>query len=143
MNFFIIFLIVLFKQLIFLGFFGLSVSINGDYVIILPILILIIYIIIHFIYSKKIYKTINLDKHLFYVYALISWISVGILITYLLFTKSWIWNLLPTTTGMFSGLEYILVPIFLILYLIILGIMKLIILIISMLSKLYITKKNN
>ena len=134
-NFLKTFLIVLVKQVLFLTVFGISVKINADGVILIPIALLILYIISHFLHSKKICNWLNLDGNLFNVYSCISWIIVGSYITYLIITESWIWNLLPTTGGMFSGLEYILVPIFLGAYLIVLGIIKFILFVITKLKK--------
>lgn len=130
-NFLIVLFVVFVKQLVFLSTFGLSVSINGDGIILIPIALLIIYLVSHFLHSKTIYEKIKLDKTLYDVYGFISWLLVGGLITFLIFTDSWLWEILPTTGGMFSGLEYILVPIFLGLYLIALGILKLIVFIVK------------
>ena len=118
------FLFVFIKQVLFLVAFGFSVSVNSDGIIFIPTVLLIIYLILYFKYSNKVYNQLKLDKNSFNLYYFISWIIIGILITYLIFTESWIWNILPTSTGMFSGLEYILVPILLIIYLIVWGIIK-------------------
>ena len=134
-NFFIVLFVVFLKQLVFLATFGLSVSINADGIILIPITLLIVYLVSHFLHSKAIYEKIKLDKTLYDVYGFISWLLVGGLITFLIFTNSWLWKILPTTGGMFSGLEYILVPIFLGLYLIALGILKVIVFIVKKISK--------
>lgn len=118
------FLFVFIKQVLFLVAFGFSVSVNGDGIIFVPTALLIIYLIFCFKYSKKVYNRLKLDKNSFDLYYSISWIIIGILITYLILTESWIWNILPTTGGMFSGLEYILVPILLIGYLLTVIILK-------------------
>ena len=118
------FLLVFIKQVLFLVVFGFSVSVNSEAIFFIPTALLIIYLIIYFKYSNKVYTNLKLDKNSFSLYYFISWIIIGILITYLIFTGSWIWNILPTSTGMFSGLEYILVPILLIIYLIVWGIIK-------------------
>lgn len=133
-NFLIVLFIVFVKQLVFLVTFGLSVSINGDSMILIPIALLIVYLISHFLHSKTIYEKLKLDKTLYDVYGFISWLLIGILITSLMFT-SWFWEIIPRTNGMFSGLEYLLVPVFLGLYLIALGILKSIVFIIKKLSK--------
>lgn len=118
------FLFVFIKQVLFLVAFGFSVSVNSDGIIFVPTALLIIYLIFYFKCSNKVYNQMKLDKYSFNLYYFISWIIIGVLITYLILTESWLWNILPTTTGMFSGLEYILVPILLIIYLIVWGIIK-------------------
>jgi len=118
------FLIVFIKQLIFLITFGFVISVNSDGIIFVPITLLIIYLIFYFKYSNKVYNQLKLDKNSFNLYYSISWIIIGILISYLILAESWLWNILPRTTGMFSGLEYILVPILLIIYFIIWWIIK-------------------
>ena len=118
------FLFVFIKQVLFLVAFGFSVSVNSEAIIFVPTTLLIICLIIYFKYSNKVYTHLKIDKNSFSLYYFISWIIIGILITYLIFTESWIWNILPTSTGMFSGLEYILVPILLIIYLIVWVIIK-------------------
>lgn len=122
-----IFLIVFIKQVLFLAFFGFAVSINSDGIIIFPVMLLVLYLLFYFKCSKRVYEIIKLDKKLFNLYYFISWLIIGCLITYLIFTDSWLWHILPTTTGMFSGLEYILVPILLVIYLVVLVILKFII----------------
>jgi len=118
------FLFVFIKQVLFLVAFGFSVSVNSDGIIFVPITLLIIYLIFYFKYSNKVYNQLKLDKNSFNLYYSISWIIIGILISYLILAESWLWNILPRTTGMFSGLEYILVPILLIIYFIIWWIIK-------------------
>ena len=60
-NFLIVLFIVFVKQLVFLATFGLSVSINGDGIILIPIALLIVYLVSHFLHSKAIYEKIKLS----------------------------------------------------------------------------------
>ena len=140
--FFKIFLMVFIKQVIFLVTFGFSISINSDGIFFVPVVLLVLYLIFYFKYLKKIYNHIKLDKNLFSLYYFISWLIIGGLISYLIFTDSWLWNILPKTTGMFSGLEYILVPILLVVYLVVLVTLKLIIYAFLYLKKFFNKKKN-
>ena len=117
-KFFNVLFIVFIKQLIFLMFFGLAVSINCDGIIIVPIFLIIVYLISYFLHSKTICEKINVDKTKYDIYGFISWLLVGGLITFLLVTDSWLWIFLTTTGGFLGGFEYIFVPILLILYLI-------------------------
>lgn len=118
------FLIVFIKQVLFLVTFGFAVSINSDGIIFVPVTLLIIYLVFYFKCFKNLYIQMSLDKKLFNLYYFISWIIIGLLLTYLILTESWLWNMLPTTKGMFSGLEYILIPILLIIYLVVWVILK-------------------
>jgi len=129
------FLIVFIKQLIFLITFGFVISVNSDGIIYVPLILLIIYLIVYFKYYKKIYIQMKLSKNLFNVYYFISWIIIGFLFTYLILTESWLWNILPKTIGMFSGLEYILFPILLTIYLIVWCIIKIGIYVFKILKK--------
>lgn len=130
-EFLITFFIVFIKQIIFLFTFGIAISINSDGIIFMPIILLTFYLILYFKYSKKFYTQINLNKKLFDLYYFISWIIFCFLISYLIFTESWLWDILPKTVGMFSGIEYILVPLLLIVYLLFLWIIKIVIYILS------------
>lgn len=122
--------IVLIKQILFMTSFCLAVYINSYVSYFIPIILLILYLIIHFKYLNILCKKLKLDKKLYNIYGFISWILVEIILLSILF-DTWIWELLPTTCGMFSGLEYILAPILLSTYLVIVGILKLIIFIIN------------
>lgn len=113
------FLLVFIKQVIFLIVFGCAVSINGDGIFFIPTTLLIIYLVFYFSYHKKIYTKMKSGKSLLNLYYFVSWIIMSIFITYLILTESWLWNILPATGGLFSGLEYILVPILLVTYLIV------------------------
>lgn len=122
--------IVLIKQILFMTSFCLAVYINSYVSYFIPIILLILYLIIHFKYLNILCKKLKLDKKLYNIYGFISWILVEIILLSILF-DTWIWELLPKTGGMFSGLEYILAPILLNTYLVIVGILKLIIFIIN------------
>lgn len=122
--------IVLIKQILFMTSFCLAVYINSYVSYFIPIILLILYLIIHFKYLNILCKKLKLDKKLYNIYGFISWILVEIILFSILF-DTWIWELLPKTGGMFSGLEYILAPILLSTYLVIVGILKLIIFIIN------------
>ena len=122
--------IVLIKQILFMTSFCLAVYINSYVSYFIPIILLILYLIIHFKYLNILCKKLKLDKKLYNIYGFISWILVEIILLSILF-DTWIWELLPKTGGMFSGLEYILAPILLSTYLVIVGILKLIIFIIN------------
>ena len=125
-KFLIISSIVFIKQFIFLISFCISIYYYDSIISYLPYLVLFLYLMLHFKYSKKIYNKINLKENLFCVYSFITWILNGALITYLVLANTYIYKLLPKVPGMFSGLEYILVPILLSVYLIILCILKLV-----------------
>lgn len=122
--------IVLIKQILFMTSFCLAVYINSYVSYFIPIILLILYLIIHFKHLNILCKKLKLDKKLYNIYGFISWILVEIILFSILF-DTWIWELLPKTGGMFSGLEYILAPILLSTYLVIVGILKLIIFIIN------------
>ena len=126
--------IVLIKQILFMTSFCLAVYINSYVSYFIPIILLILYLIIHFKHLNILCKKLKLDKKLYNIYGFISWILVEIILLSILF-NTWIWELLPKTGGMFSGLEYILAPILLSTYLVIVGILKLIIFIINKVTK--------
>lgn len=126
--------IVLIKQILFMTSFCLAVYINNYVSYFIPIILLILYLIIHFKHLNRLCKKLKLDKKLYNIYGFISWILVEIILLSILF-DTWIWELLPKTGGMFSGLEYILAPILLSTYLVIVGILKLIIFIINKVTK--------
>lgn len=126
--------IVLIKQILFMTSFCLAVYINSDVSYFIPIILLILYLITHFRYLNILCKKLKLDKKLYNIYGFISWILVEVILLSILF-DTWIWELLPKPGDMFSGLVYILAPILLSAYLIILGILKLIIFIINKVAK--------
>ena len=126
--------IVLIKQILFMASFCLAVYINSDVSYFIPIILLILYLITHFKHLNILCKKLKLDKKLYDIYGFISWI-IGCAILLSVLFDTWIWELLPKTGSMFSGLEYILAPILLSAYLIILGILKLIIFIINKVTK--------
>ena len=134
-SFFIVLFIVLVKQILFMTSFCLAIYINSDGSYFIPIILLVLYLISHFLHTNKICEKLKLDKMLYNIYGFISWIVVGGIITYILFYSAWVWEILPTTGGMFSGLEYIFAPMFLGIYIIALGILKLIVFIAKKISK--------
>ena len=138
-KFLIVFLMSFIKQLLFLVTFSFAVSVNSDGIFLVPIILLIIYLIFYFKYFKYVYTKMKLNRKVFNLYYFISWIIIGFLITYLILTESWLWNILPKNAGMFSGLEYILVPILLIIYLVVWVIIKIFI---YLFFKLKSSKKN-
>lgn len=136
-KFLIISSIVFIKQFIFLISFCTSIYYHDyDSIIIscLPCLVLFLYLVLHFKYSKRIYNKINLTEKLFYVYSFITWILNGALITYLILVNTYIYELLPKAPVFLSGVEYIFVPILLSGYLIILCILKLLMFIIELIK---------
>lgn len=133
-KFLIISSIIFIKQFIFLISFCISIYYYDSIISYLPYLVLFLYLMLHFKYSKKTYTKINLKENLFYIYSFITWILNGALITYLVLANTYIYKLLPKILGMFSGLEYILVPILLGIYLIILCILKLVMFIIKLIK---------
>lgn len=122
-----VFLIVFIKLIIFLTMFCFSVAINVDAIFVIPVILLLLYLILYFIYYKKIAKLLNVNFKVFNIFYFISWLIIEGLITYLLLTDSFLWKILPTGNVIFSGIEYILVPILLSLYFLIALILKIII----------------
>lgn len=120
-----IFSLVFVKQIFFFLLFCLAVYINSDFSMFLPLSSLLIYLILYFIYFKKIYIKLKLTNIKFSLFYFVSWLLSGILIFSLIFYCNWFWTLLPKAPGWFSGLEYILVPIFLALYLVVWSIINL------------------
>lgn len=122
-----VFLIVFIKLIIFLTMFCFSVAINADAIFVIPVILLLLYLILYFIYYKKIAKLLNVNFKVFNIFYFISWLIIEGLITYLLLTDSFLWKILPAGNVIFSGIEYILVPILLSLYFLIALILKIII----------------
>jgi len=118
---------VFIKLIIFLTMFCFSVAINADAIFVIPVILLLLYLILYFIYYKKIAKLLNVNFKVFNTFYFISWLIIEGLITYLLLTDSFLWKILPTGNVIFSGIEYILVPILLSLYFLIALILKIII----------------
>ena len=84
-NFFIILFIVFIKQILFMLSFCLAVYINSDGSYFIPIILLILYLIFHFIYSNKIYEKLKLNKIKYNIYSFISWLLVGCILIAILF----------------------------------------------------------
>ena len=133
-NFLIVLFVVLVKQILFMTSFCLAIYINSDGSDFIPIILLVLYLISHFKHTNKICDKLKLDNKLYNIYGFISWILVGVILLSILF-DTWIWGLLPKTGGMFSGLEYILAPILLGIYLLVLGVIKLIVFIVKKIRK--------
>ena len=126
--------IVLIKQILFITSFFLAIYIsnnnNNGASFFIPIILLTLYLISHFEHLNILCEKLKLDKESYKIYGFISWILVEIILLKILFNTG-IWNLLPKTNGMFSGIEYIFIPILLSAYLVILCILELIIFIIN------------
>lgn len=124
--------IVLIKQILFITSFFLAIYIsnNNGASFFIPIILLTLYLISHFEHLNILCEKLKLDKESYKIYGFISWILVEIILLKILFNTE-IWNLLPKTNGMFSGIEYIFIPILLSAYLVILCILELIIFIIN------------
>lgn len=134
-NFLIILILILLKQIFFVTVFAFSVSIGGDGILLIPVFLLLIYAIFHFKFSKKISLFMKLKEFKFYLFSAISWLLCGVIINYLIIYKNFIWNLLPVQEGFFSGIEYLLVPILLGLYLIIIFIIRIVIFLYNKMTK--------
>ena len=117
---------VLIKQIIFLIVFALSVQINADGGFIMVFILLVAYLLIHLIYDEKISKFFKTSNRKFNIYFIISWLFIGTIFTYLFLNDTWLWGILPKSNRMFSGLEYLLVPILLVGYIVLLIIIKVI-----------------
>ena len=134
-SFLIIFIIVFAKQLLLLATFALCIKFDSysDMAQYIPIVLLIGYLLFYFLCSKTIAKKLMIEKFFYDLYSFLSWIISGLLISGLLIYGlttldfAYIYDFLPTSGGMFSGLEYIMIPIFLGTYIVVLGIIKLII----------------
>ena len=133
-KFFKILFLVFIKQVIFFITFCSLVNLHNDITTFIPSILLIIYMILHFWYSKKIYQKLQISKSLYNIYSYISWILVGGLITFMI-DVDWFWALLPKSGGLFSGLEYAYVPLALGAYLITIILLEFIVLIICKLLK--------
>lgn len=129
-----IMLIIFMKQILFIISFCFAVHINSDVSYFIPVILLILYLILYFKYSNTICEKLKLDKWLYDIYSLISWVLVGIILLNILFTPK-IFDIIPKAGGMFSGLEYILIPILLGAYLALLCVIKLISFIVVKLRK--------
>lgn len=128
--------IVFTKQILFLISFIFIAESNGDFSVklFIPTGILILYLIAHFTEKNTICENLMIDKTLYNVYGFILWIIVGILLTITSFLLVEI-GVLGTGYGFLVGLEYILVPVFLAGYLIVLCILKVIVFIINLLKQ--------
>lgn len=122
------------KQLFLILSFCLSIYIRYSIAYYLPIIVLILYLIFTIIFSNKISNKIKLDNKLYNIYSFICWIISGFISYSLLFFEP-VWNILPKSGDLFSGLEYILLPYLSIIYLIVISILKLIIFLIQFLIK--------
>lgn len=129
-----IMLIIFMKQILFIISFCFAVHINSNVAYFIPVILLILYLILYFKYSNTICEKLKLDKWLYDIYSLISWVLVGIILLNVLFTPK-IFDIIPKGGGMFSGLEYILVPMLLGAYLVLLCVIKLISFIVVKLRK--------
>ena len=72
-SFLTVLFIVLVKQILFMASFCLAIYINGDGIILIPIALLIVYLVSHFLHSKTIYEKIKLDKTLYDVYLFLGY----------------------------------------------------------------------
>lgn len=126
------------KQLFLILSFCLAIYIGYSIAYYLPIIVLILYLILYLIFtiifSNKISNKIKLDNKLYNIYSFICWIISGFISYSLLFFEP-VWNILPKSGSLFSGLEYILLPYLSIIYLIVISILKLIIFLIQFLIK--------
>lgn len=129
LEFFKVFIIVFIKQIIFLLAFMLF-SQEVQYQLLLVPVAIVFFLYLHFSYSKKIHDFFKLKIEMvtFDFYSFSSWILSGSIITFIIVFPP-IYELLPSTGGFLSGFEYTLVPVFFILYLVIICIIKFCILI--------------
>ena len=132
-NFLIIFIIEFVKQLLLLGSFAFSIKLHNynNIAITIPILLLIGYLVFYFLYSENITAKLKMKKIFYDLYGFLSWIISGFLIWYIIIDLDDRWNFLPKLGGFLSGVEYILIPFFLGIYIVVLGIIKVIIYIIK------------
>lgn len=122
------------KQILVFASFAVAIYVKIGFLEWVAIILLLLYLISYFKYSDKTSKKLNLDKKLYDIYSFISWLLGSGFFLGILF-DNWIWKILPTKGGWFSGLEYITIPILFGLYLIIVCLLKLIIFITSKLTK--------
>lgn len=133
-NFLIVLFIVFIKQVLFMAAFCLGVY-YGDWYFIIITALLIIYLIFHFIYTKKICNKLNLSKILYNIYGCICWLLGCEIITSIIYSD-WFWKFAPIAkNNPLSAALYIFAPLFLIIYIIILGVLELIVFITKKLSK--------
>ena len=129
-NFLVVFLIAFIKQLVVYIAFAICNIYDNYSVIIIPTIILIGYLVFYFSNTDKICKLLKINKNRYDIYGFISWVVAAILQEFLLNIDS-IWKIVPKSGGFMPGIEYILVPFYFTVYLLVLGIIKVIIYIIK------------
>ena len=117
---FLVFFMVLISQIIFIVSFTIIEPFSGlDPRIMIPMGILLIYLILYFKYIDNLCKKMKMDKKEFNILYFIFWVITSFALSFIAPNDNPISRLLPSSEGFFAGLEYILVPIILLGYIVI------------------------